>query len=233
MKQAAKRALGLVFRAIDGVSGKAFGAAAPVDRQLFRMRFTGEGRPFLQPPNDGKIRLNLGSGDKTLPGYVNVDTVDERAGNKPDVISDIRKLELADEYADEVMAIHVVEHFYIWEIAALLAEWRRVLKPGGLLILECPNVLKAARNLVNNPSYATNREAGWKKTMHALYGDTRWEDALMVHKWGWTPASLTQQLEEAGFSGVHEEVAIFHSPIDRDMRLVGVKSTLPSPVSPV
>ena len=33
------------------------------------------------------VRLNLGCGDKILDGYINVDIVDERAGNKPDIIA--------------------------------------------------------------------------------------------------------------------------------------------------
>ena len=35
------------------------------------------------------LRLNLGCGDKILPGYVNVDVVECRAGMKSDVICDL------------------------------------------------------------------------------------------------------------------------------------------------
>jgi O-antigen chain-terminating methyltransferase len=38
-----------------------------------------------------------------------------------------------------VTAIHLVEHLETAELMALLAEIRRVLKPGGILVLECPN----------------------------------------------------------------------------------------------
>ena len=63
------------------------------------------------------IKLNLGCGDKLIPGYVNVDVVQERAGKQPDVNCDIRNLKVfGDNYADEVLAVHVVEHFWRWEI---------------------------------------------------------------------------------------------------------------------
>jgi predicted SAM-dependent methyltransferase len=56
------------------------------------------------------IKLNLGCGDKILPGYINVDVASERKGKKPDVISDIRKLTFDDNYADEILSVHVIEH---------------------------------------------------------------------------------------------------------------------------
>src|SRR5690606_28513507 len=38
------------------------------------------------------LRLNLGCGDKILPGYVNVDVAPSRAGRSPDVLCDLREL---------------------------------------------------------------------------------------------------------------------------------------------
>jgi hypothetical protein len=59
------------------------------------------------------VKLNLGCGDKILPGCVNVDVAPTRAGQKPDVICDLHKLEpFQDAAADEILAVHVVEHFW-------------------------------------------------------------------------------------------------------------------------
>ena len=93
------------------------------------------------------IKLNLGCGDKILEGYVNVDVIQERAGRHPDVNCDIRKLEVFPEnYCDEILAVHVVEHFWRWEVEAVLKEWIRVLKPGSKMILECPNLITASKS---------------------------------------------------------------------------------------
>ena len=61
------------------------------------------------------VKLNLGCGDKILQGYVNIDTVSSRAGKQPDFVADIRDLRKikSSAAADEIFAIHVIEHFTI------------------------------------------------------------------------------------------------------------------------
>ena len=58
------------------------------------------------------MKLNLGCGDKILPGYVNVDVAESRAGKRPDVLCDLHRLTpFEDNSADEILSVHVVEHF--------------------------------------------------------------------------------------------------------------------------
>lgn len=97
---------------------------------------------------DSQVKLNLGCGDKILEGYTNVDVASERAGILPDIVCDIRNLDkFSDNFADEILAVHVVEHFWRWEVADILREWVRVLKPGGKMILECPNLKSRLRRI--------------------------------------------------------------------------------------
>ncbi|MEX2631598.1 MAG: methyltransferase domain-containing protein [Tistlia sp.] len=178
---------------------------------------------FQAPPDDGKVRLNLGSGDKNLPGYVNVDVAPSRKGAAPDLLCDLRSLKLEDGYADELLSVHVIEHFYYWEVQELLAEWRRVIKPGGRIELECPNLAYAAQQIVEDEGRLADASDGWRTTMFVLYGDPAWKDPLMCHRWGWTPRTLGAELERAGFVEVREEPALFKRGNPRDMRVVAVK----------
>lgn len=175
------------------------------------------------------LRLNLGCGDKILEGYVNVDVAASRAGKSPDVLCDLRRLEpFADDSADEVMAIHVVEHFWRWEVLDVLREWARVLKPGGRMILECPNLLTACEELLRNPAAAGATDQEAQRTMWVLYGDPRWQDPLMTHRWNYTPQSLAALMQEAGLVKVRQEPAQFKLREPRDMRVVGEKPAGPA-----
>ena len=164
----------------------------------------------------GYVLLNLGCGNKILPKpWINVDQA-PRHGKAPDFEADIRDLSMLDnDYADVVMAIHVIEHFYRWEIPAILKEWQRVLRPGGLIILECPDLMKAAKHFINGKPD--------QLTMWPFYGDPKHKDPAMCHRWGYTPQTLTQVLLEAGFVNIEEKPAEYHLGPVRDMRLVGEK----------
>ena len=151
------------------------------------------------------VRLNLGAGDKQIEGWTSVDLAGE-----PDVRADVLDLPFPDGHADEVMAIHLFEHLYRWDAPAALREWRRVLKPGGLLILELPDLFKCCQNVLANKG---ERLGAW-----GLYGDPGYREPLMVHRWGWTFAELKAELVAAGFRKVREKVPQFHKKA-RDMRV--------------
>ena len=52
-------------------------------------------------------RLNLGCGDKILPGYINVDVAESRLGLKPDVLCDLRDLAPFDDASvGEILSVH-------------------------------------------------------------------------------------------------------------------------------
>lgn len=170
------------------------------------------------------VKLNLGCGDKILPGYVNVDVVEARSGMRPDVVCDLHDLApFADATADEILSVHVVEHFWRWEIRDILREWMRVLKPGGRMIVECPNIQSACQTFLENPAQFSKEDRNGQRTMWVFYGDPAWKDPLMIHRWGYTPESLKELLTEVGLADVRQEPAQFKLREPRDMRIAGTK----------
>jgi ubiquinone/menaquinone biosynthesis C-methylase UbiE len=170
------------------------------------------------------MKLNIGCGRHVIDGWTNVDIQrSPHAKRDPEILSDVRTIPLPDACADELMAIHLFEHFYLWETPALIGEWKRLLKPGGLLALELPNIVKCCRNIVKDV------EAGLDSQplgMWGLYGDPRAQDPYMTHRWGWSPKTLTAFLAEHGFADIKEEVTQWHGlgRKHRDMRIVAVKA---------
>ena len=144
-------------------------------------------------------KLNLGSSNRPIPNYINVDVLEER---NPDIVCDVSRLDFAssDEF-DLVRASHILEHFYAEEAPRILAEWRRVLKTGGYLVLCVPNWQAIAWRTILRPSEYDLEEATDKP---------RWINGIFAldlppefrHKVIFTKRSLSKLLTESGFQVV-------------------------------
>ncbi len=152
----------------------------------------------------------MGCGLKRFEGYLNIDL------HNSDRDMDIRKLDFGNDTADEIIAIHVFEHFYLLEAGSVLKEWYRVLKKGGKLILELPCYDKVIELIKQG---APDNMTRW-----ALFGDPRThiDGEPALHKWCWYMDELINLLTNIGFDHVNVETPKFHVP-SRDMRLVAYK----------
>jgi predicted SAM-dependent methyltransferase len=166
------------------------------------------------------IHLNIGCGNKLWPGFVNIDFPGNWSGKEPDIECDVRKLELPDDYADSAYAIHVLEHFYRWETEDVLTEWKRVLKPGGKLIVELPCLDRVLAFFIN--ALETKTPINYQATMWRLYGDPIYKDEHMVHRWCFLVSELRQIFESVGFKDIEVKDPEYHHP-RADMRMVGTK----------
>lgn len=166
------------------------------------------------------MKLNLGCGAKLLPGFVNVDLAGNWTGNRPDVEADVmQRLPFEDGAADEVHAYHVIEHVERYRVEGVLSDWARVVKPGGMIVLECPcldKVLAHFRRYID-----AGKPIDPQMTMWGLYGDQRYARPEMVHKWCYSINELSALVEDAGLE-VRVEEPQTHVRT-RDMRIVGVK----------
>lgn len=155
-----------------------------------------------------------------LPGYTNVDFADNHSKVKPDVACDLHRLPFPDGSVDEILSVHVLEHFWRWEVRGVLREWIRVLKPGGKMVLELPDLMEACKRIVEGPEKFGDLNG--HRDMWVLYGDPKWEDPYMVHRWGYTPATLGALMAECGLKNITREQPQFKLGHPRDMRLVGI-----------
>lgn len=172
------------------------------------------------------MKLEIGGGNMNMfskrAGWL---TIDLDPNSSPDILAKVPPL------PDEVMSyrgmflkvrmIHVWEHFYLWEAEQLGREIFEILAPGGELIMELPDIEKAARFLLKQADPGRVKEH--KLTYHAFYGgqDVYPGSVPMAHKYGYTPESIRAQLENIGFV-VEILPAETHRP-QRDMKVVARK----------
>ncbi len=175
--------------------------------------FPGAKGECFEDPSEG-VKLQLGCGSKLWPGYINVDFVGG------DIESDLRNLPFADDFADLIISVHVLEHFYRWEADEVVSEWRRVLKPGGKIIFELPCMDKILTYIAERVTKGIPMDA--RMTWLALWGDPKYEAPQMCHKWGYTKDLARELLTDAGFINIAFEKPRYHA-IQRDMRIVGYK----------
>ncbi len=144
-------------------------------------------------PADLPTRLNLGCGFDKRDGYLNVDFQDF---HDPDLVADVRDLAaLPDGHFSEVMAIDVLEHMERTETAKALAEWHRVLAPGGTLRLQVPDVLAVGQLLQERDSYEEH-----ELFIHHLYGTQAYTGDF--HLAGFTDRLMIELLLDAGFDHI-------------------------------
>lgn len=128
----------------------------------------------LHKTQRGPLRLNLGSGPHTVPGWTSIDrspniVLDRLPAAKillhrmriiedahlalwpRDIVRrDIRSpLPYRTGSADAIYSSHALEHVFLDEAEAILRECHRVLRPTGILRLALPDAETFARNLVS------------------------------------------------------------------------------------
>lgn len=139
------------------------------------------------------IQLHIG-GRQSHPDWKILD-VEKRP--EVDIVGNAACLEnFSDNSIKAIYASHVLEHFYYGlnnELIQTLAEWRRVLQPGGKLLISVPD-LKTLCWLYINPNLMPLERF---HLMRMMFGGQI--DIYDVHKVGFDFDTLGLYLEEVGF----------------------------------
>lgn len=85
----------------------------------------------------GSRKLEIGPGLYPQNGYIHVDVYP--FSRHSEAIATMWDLPFATGWADEIVAIHSLEHAPPPRLVPTLAEWRRVLRPGGSVEVSVPN----------------------------------------------------------------------------------------------
>ena len=109
-------------------------------RRFARLRLPGPVRALAGLDDESAIgsrRLEIGGGPHVQQGYLHVDI--DRGAHHLEWTAPAWDLPLPDAWASEVLAIHILEHVPPPRLVSTLAEWLRVLRPGGRVQVHVPN----------------------------------------------------------------------------------------------
>lgn len=131
------------------------------------------------------LKLDIGSGGKSGdPTFIGVDPFAEGA----DIKAFMWDLPYEDNSVDVILCTQALEHVTKFAVVPTLKEWYRVLKPGGKLQLQVPDLEWACIH------WLSHQTTGWN--MDVIYGNQMHEGEF--HKTGFTMEILGQYFAVAG-----------------------------------
>jgi|GEM_PF-2100730 len=167
-------------------------------------------------------KINVGSGGMLKKEYINYDALKwERGGLQTDIIGNVESISeiFPSDYFTEIICFHVIEHFRMFNALEVLGDFFRLLKPGGKVVIEGPDILGSYEYLVErkkSPVAYVDMVFG-KEADRLKYGKR------MVHRSGWTQDIAKSALTKVGFKVTHTGIGMSHGMGPRDFRAEGVK----------
>jgi predicted SAM-dependent methyltransferase len=180
---------------------------------------------YIRSINPSQVKLHLGCGGVRWLDFINIDLHphdetkqdDSRDGCFADVFADMRNLGLPDESIDEIFTSHTIDHFTRWEAIDMLRDWFRMLKPGGLIVIEAADFNRCIFWLFH-PN-GRNRQLA----RNQFYGN-QWDRIdYETHRYVWSARELRSVLREIGFRRVESSHATQTHYPGRDMRITAAK----------
>ncbi len=144
----------------------------------------------------------------------------------PDIQGTLTDMTLvASESLDAIYSSHNIEHVYPHEIPLALAQFRRVLKPDGFVVITCPDLQivceAVAQDKLLEPLYES--PVGPISPIDILYGHRGYiqqGNHFMAHKCGFTYSALCGTFLATGF----KEIFGGRRPANFDIWLVAFKA---------
>lgn len=157
------------------------------------------------------VRLNIGCGFGHLEGWVNIDKDPRSAADR---LMQAWDLDFPDGSVTEIRALQLVEHLGFFKAAYFLSECWRVLRPGGELLLETPDIEKTFGIFLAGDRTVREAALGW------VYGA---ETPGMGHVYCFPADLLKEMLAGAGFT-VNAAEEFMYQPSRPAMRLKALKA---------
>jgi predicted SAM-dependent methyltransferase len=173
-----------------------------------------------------KDKLNIGSGCMLLPDYINFDVVRViRGGRSTDVVGVAQDIlqHFEHESFNEILCCHILEHLRPNDGKKLIQDCYKLLRKDGVLVVECPDVLKCI-SLWNDKNSTFGSPPSVHKLMTFLYGwnKDQWRD-YGYHQYGYTVDTMSELMILCKFKIIKKCDGMLHGRRARDFRIEGKK----------
>jgi len=149
----------------------------------------------LDVPPAGDRRIEIGAGFSGRPGYVHVDLLPFT--DDIDIIASGDALPLPEEWADEILTVHMIEHVPPPRLMETLRHWYSRLRPSAVLVIHTPNGAALGRAM----AAAGDRDG---------LTDHYWAVMSAVYGYGHHPTNMTSP---AALAGAADHKLVFTSPL--------------------
>jgi hypothetical protein len=140
------------------------------------------------------MKLNLGCGKEYKKGFINIDNYDPTIADK---LMDATKLEYSANSIEEIHANQLIEHLGFFKTIYAIAEWYRVLKPDGELLIETPNLEESFSQFIQGDIEIKKRIVTW------IFG---LESKGMTHVFCYPTELLQTILNKTGFKIIEKSL---------------------------
>lgn len=155
----------------------------------------------------------IGCGDE--PIFTSSVRVDIRKTLAVSIIADACHLPFKEEIFDHVYSSHTIEHFSHNNVPYVLKEWVRIIKPGGVIEIRCPDLRARALIFFLKPTF---------DNIHNIYGKQDYPENY--HQTGFSYRLLKSLLIENGIIDIKRVLDGYKGVpfLPCDLHIIGKKS---------
>lgn len=138
------------------------------------------------------INLHLGAGKRNIPNFLNIDLSKHKHIHFKRNVSDLKNFK--SNSVDYIYACHVLEYFDYHQGTKTLKEWKRVLKPKGVLKISIPDFEALIK--VYKKTKKINDIIG------PLFGRMDSDKKIIYHKCVYDFKKIKEMLKKIGFNKI-------------------------------
>jgi predicted SAM-dependent methyltransferase len=143
------------------------------------------------------IRLDIGCGERPRTGYIGCDV---RLLPAVQIVAPAWSIPFPPNSVETIFSRQMIEHLTLKEAIRTLRHWHVILRPGGQLDLNTPDLERTVEQLGlpgDSPYLKHHHISNTEHAMNSLFG---WQsNTYDTHRWAYTYATLAQTLSACGF----------------------------------